>query len=135
MSSDRPALRRLRLGDLPCIGPFQAATLARINVRTTDDLLRLCRRSSERRVLGKVTGLPEGHLLRWTRIADLMRLEGLAVTVAETLIAAGIVNSTVLAEADAVDVGRSLAGLDAPPPPAQIAQWIGAAARLPSSLE
>lgn len=72
------------------IGRRQAAALAAVGVRTTEDLLEAAARPKGRAALAEQTGIAEDTLLDWANRADLLRIAGLSVELAALLAAAGV---------------------------------------------
>jgi len=72
------------------IGASYAEKLAAANINTTDDLLKLCCTPAGRKDVSGKTGVSESHLLRWTNMADMMRISGVGPQYAELLEGAGV---------------------------------------------
>jgi predicted flap endonuclease-1-like 5' DNA nuclease len=72
------------------IGPAFAQKLASARIATTDDLLQLCSTPNGRKSVATQTGIPEGKILEWANMADLMRISGIGGQYAELLHAAGV---------------------------------------------
>lgn len=72
------------------IGPAMKEKLAAANIQTTDDLLKLCCDKKGRTSAAGQTGLSESQLLKWTNMADLMRISGVGEEYSELLEAAGV---------------------------------------------
>lgn len=72
------------------IGAVFAAKLAPAGIRTTADLLTHCATPKGRQATAKATGLHEKQLLKWTNLADLMRISGIGEEWSELLEAAGV---------------------------------------------
>jgi predicted flap endonuclease-1-like 5' DNA nuclease len=72
------------------IGPAYAEKLAAANIATTEDLLSQCATPQGRKKVAEVTGLNEGHILKWTNLADLMRISGVGPQYSELLEGAGV---------------------------------------------
>lgn len=68
----------------------QCRALVAAGVGTTGELVHACGTRTRRRALAERTGIEEGTLLRWARLADLMRISGVGFQYAELLDAAGI---------------------------------------------
>jgi hypothetical protein len=119
------------------IGPFSAARLATANIRTAEDLLKLCADPAGRTVVSDMTGLHPDRLLEWAGFVDLMRIDGLVETFAELLLACGIrsvgdlTGKSAAGLADAMmefNAGERLTGLV--PSEAVLEGWIRQAGRL-----
>ena len=72
------------------IGPSYAEKLVAAKIATTDDLLNLCGTPQGRKAVAEKTGLSESTLLKWSNLADLMRVSGVGPQFAELLEAAGV---------------------------------------------
>ncbi len=72
------------------IGPAKAEQLAKANIVSTDDLLKLCCDAKGRKSTAESTGVSEGQLLKWANMADLMRIKGVGEEYSELLEAAGV---------------------------------------------
>lgn len=70
-------------------GPFDKK-LRRAGLVTTKDLLKHCRTPIARESYAKEIGVDPYLLHKWTRMADLMRIEGIGQQLAELLVLAGI---------------------------------------------
>ncbi len=91
-----------KIEDIEGIGPAHAGRLARAGIATTEDLLDLCVDGEGRDAVAEASGLTPETVLRWARLADLMRINGIGPQYAELLAAAGV---------DTVeDLGRSHPG-------------------------
>jgi predicted flap endonuclease-1-like 5' DNA nuclease len=72
------------------IGPAYAKKLAAARIETTDDLLKLCGNAQGRKLVAETTGVGESTLLKWSNLADLMRVSGIGPQYSELLEAAGV---------------------------------------------
>lgn len=72
------------------IGPSYSDRLAGLGISSTDDLLRLCYNDKGRKFTAGKTGISEALLLKWTNLADLMRISGIGSEYSELLEAAGV---------------------------------------------
>ena len=72
------------------IGPSFAEKLMKAEIKTTEDLLKLCCDKSGRGKVAGTTSLSEGQLLKWANLADLMRISGIGPQYSELLEAAGV---------------------------------------------
>ncbi len=79
-----------RIRDIQGIGPVHAAKLAIAGITSTGDLLALGCTATGRQKVAEITGLSEGHILKWANMADLMRISGIGPQYAELLEAAGV---------------------------------------------
>ncbi|HWT29999.1 MAG TPA: DUF4332 domain-containing protein, partial [Propylenella sp.] len=69
------------------IGAFYAGKLKAVGIRSTPKLLERAGTPKARRQLADVAGIPPEHILRWAKLADLMRIRGVAEDYAELLTA------------------------------------------------
>jgi predicted flap endonuclease-1-like 5' DNA nuclease len=72
------------------VGPAYAQKLQAANIKTTDDLLNQCCTPSGRNTVSQKTGLNEAQILKWTNMADMMRISGIGPQYAELLEGAGV---------------------------------------------
>jgi predicted flap endonuclease-1-like 5' DNA nuclease len=72
------------------IGPAFAQKLSVVKIQTTEDLLRVCSDAKGRKEVAAKTGVSEGQLLKWSNLADLMRVSGIGPQFSELLEAAGV---------------------------------------------
>ncbi|UCG68272.1 MAG: DUF4332 domain-containing protein [Thermoplasmata archaeon] len=80
-------------------GPYDRK-LRRAGLVTTKDLLKRCRNPSARNAYAKEMDLDPYLLLKWTRMADLMRIEGIGQQFAELLVFVGVDSLKTLAGSD-----------------------------------
>ena len=79
-----------KIEEIEGIGSIFGEKLANANILTTDDLLERCRTPSRRESVAKETGLTESQLLKWSNMADLMRISGIGPEYSELLERAGV---------------------------------------------
>lgn len=79
-----------KIEEVQGIGSTLAEKLAVAHVRTTEDLLKVCSDPNGRRNLSLRTGIGEPQILKWTNLADLMRISGIGPQYAELLEATGV---------------------------------------------
>ena len=79
-----------RVEEIEGIGPAQAKKLAKAGIKTTTALLDHCGGRKGRRTTAQLTGVSEKLLLKWTNMADLMRVPGIGQEFSELLEAAGV---------------------------------------------
>ena len=72
------------------IGPEMAARLRAHDIRTTAELLEAGKTFKARKTLAAALGTDEQTVLRWTNLADRMRLKGVREPYAELLREAGV---------------------------------------------
>ena len=79
-----------KIEEIEGIGPAYAEKLTAADIKTTDDLLKLCCDASGRKSTAGTTGVSEAQLLKWANMADLMRISGVGSEYSELLEAAGV---------------------------------------------
>ncbi len=79
-----------KIEEIEGIGPAFAKKLAIAEIKTTDDLLELCCDPKGRKAISAKTGIGEAQLLKWSNMADLMRISGIGQEYSELLEAAGV---------------------------------------------
>jgi len=79
-----------KIDEIEGIGPAYREKLAKIQIATTDDLLKYCSDPKGRKAAAEKTGLSEGQLLNWSNMADMMRISGIGPQYAELLEASGV---------------------------------------------
>jgi predicted flap endonuclease-1-like 5' DNA nuclease len=94
-----PASDRQERGGLPMshkvaeiegVGAANAEKLEKAGIKTVDDLLKMCCDTEGRRTVSERAGISEFQLLRWSHMADLMRVIGIGPEYSELLEAAGV---------------------------------------------
>lgn len=76
--------------DIEGIGPAYAEKLSKAEITKTGDLLEKCATPKGRKEVAEQTGISESVVLKWTNMADLMRISGVAEEYSELLEAAGV---------------------------------------------
>ncbi len=116
------------------IGVVFAEKLANTGIVTTDDLLRECASPAGRKNVTGATGISETLVLKWTNMADLMRISGVGPQFSELLNGAGVDTvkelrtrntANLAAKMEEVNSVKSLTR--AVPPAATVEKWITAA--------
>ena len=79
-----------KIEEIEGIGPAYAEKLSAADVKTTDDVLKLCCDAKGRKSTAEKTGVSAGQLLKWANMADLMRISGVGSEYSELLEAAGV---------------------------------------------
>ena len=72
------------------IGPSFTKKLKKAGIHTTDALLDRGASKKGRKAVAAETGIDEGKILKWTNMADLMRIRGVGEEYSELLEAAGV---------------------------------------------
>ncbi|MGF7160484.1 putative flap endonuclease-1-like 5' DNA nuclease [Rhodoligotrophos appendicifer] len=112
--------------------------LKQAGIRSLDALLKRAGDRRGRRLLAGETGLPETAILRWTNMADLMRIRGVGDDYAELLRATGVDTVRELRHRNAVRLTAALMQVNAErrlvreaPGEKRVAKWIEQAKLLP----
>lgn len=120
--------------DIEGIGPTYGEKLKAAGINTTDDLLSNCCGKSGRKNAAESTGVSETLILKWTNMADMMRISGIGPQFAELLEAAGVDTVKELAQRNADNLAQMMATkneeknlTNAVPASSVIAGWIEAA--------
>jgi len=79
-----------KISEIEGIGDVTAEKLAKAGIKTTEDLIRQCCAKKGRCGAAEATGCSEGQILKWTNMADLMRISGIGGEFAELLKATGV---------------------------------------------
>ena len=79
-----------KIDEIEGIGPAYAQKLVAAGIKTTEQLLEQCGASKGRDTIAGKTGLSTAQLLKWTNMADLMRVSGIGSEFSELLEAAGV---------------------------------------------
>ena len=123
------------------IGAFYAGKLKAVGIRSTPKLLERAGTPKARRQLSELAGIPPEHILRWAKLADLMRIRGVAEDYAELLSAAGADTVKELARRNAARLVARMTELnekrrmvDLLPSEKRVARWIEEAKALPPMI-
>ncbi|MGD9818317.1 MAG: DUF4332 domain-containing protein [Desulfomonilaceae bacterium] len=81
---------KYKIEEIEGIGPAYSAKLGAVGIKTTDDFLDKCASPAGRKAMAEKTGLKESQILKWTNMADLMRIKGVGEEFSELLEAAGV---------------------------------------------
>ena len=123
-----------RINAIKDINLDHAAKLETAGIATPDALLEQCAIPEGRKAVATRTGIDEGQLLKWVKIADLMGLKGVEPDMSELLNAAGVGTVTELkgrtadklhAELSQVNAAKKLARRT--PALQDVQAWISAA--------
>jgi predicted flap endonuclease-1-like 5' DNA nuclease len=123
-----------KIQEIEGIGPAFAEKLAAANINTTDDLLNLCCDAKGRKAVAEQTTLSEAQLLKWSNMADLMRISGIGPEYAELLEAAGVDTVKELATRNSDNLASKMSEINeqkkltrALPAASVVAKWVEAA--------
>lgn len=79
-----------KIEEIEGIGPVYAAKLLEAGIKTTGSLLQICGDPKGRDVISEKTAISPHLVLKWTNMADLMRIAGIGRQFAELLEASGV---------------------------------------------
>jgi len=123
-----------KIDEIEGIGPAYREKLTAAGITTTDDLLSHCAKPAGRKKIAENTGLSEKHILGWTNMADLMRVNGIGRQYAELLEASGVDTIKELRHRNAENLAAKMAEVNteknlsnATPSQSVIEDWIGKA--------
>jgi predicted flap endonuclease-1-like 5' DNA nuclease len=130
-----------KIEDIEGIGPSFAEKLSAAKIMTTDDLLEQCKTPQGRDSVSQTTGVSANQLLKWTNLADLMRVSGIGSEYSELLEAVGVDTIKELRNRNAdnlavkmkeVNEAKKLTRMT---PSAKVVQnWIDSAGKLPPMI-
>ncbi len=120
------------------IGAVYAQKLHGIGIETTEDLLAKGATPKGREEIAEKTGISAKLILRWVNMADLFRIKGIGEQYSDLLEAAGVDTVPELAQRNAENLHQKLVAVNEAkklvrklPTPAQVADWIEQAKKLP----
>lgn len=125
--------------DIQGIGPEFAEKLKAVHIHTTDDLMKHASDATSSRMLSEKTGISEKLFETWTKMAGLMRVNGIGPQYAELLYFSGVETVEQLREqpVDAllrkmgeVNTARKLTG--ALPNASDVTKWMENLKQLPT---
>jgi len=130
-----------KIKEIEGIGPVYAAKLLEAGIKTTTALLKSCEDPKSRDLLSEKTGISPHLLLRWTNMADLMRIWGIGRQFAELLEASGVDTTKELKHRQADRLAATMAEVNnekrlcrLSPGPAVVAKWIEQANNLEAAI-
>ena len=95
------------------IGPAFAAKLKAAGIKSTGDLLVRGKDPKGRKEIATATGLDESRILKWTNMADLMRIKGVGEEYSELLEAAGVDTVKELRNRNAANLAKAMSEANA----------------------
>jgi predicted flap endonuclease-1-like 5' DNA nuclease len=123
------------------IGPAYAKKLAAANINTTNDILKSCKTPKGRASVSKTAGVSEHQVLKWTNLADLMRVSGIGSEYSELLEAAGVDTVKELKNRNAENLAAKMKETNTKkkltrttPGAKTVQKWIVSAAKLPGVI-
>lgn len=127
--------------DIEGIGAVNAEKLGKVGITTTDALLEAAKDPKGRKSVAETAGIDESRILKWTNMADLMRIKGVAEEYSDLLEAAGVDTVKELKMRRADNLTAKMAELNAAkklvrqlPSEKQVADWIEQAGKLPPMM-
>lgn len=123
------------------IGPIAAAKLKNVGIRTTGALLARGNTARGRKELATAAGIDESQILKWTNMADLMRIKGVGEEYSELLEAAGVDTVKELKHRNCANLTKAMSDANARrklvrflPSEKIVARWIEHAKALPGVM-
>lgn len=123
------------------IGPVHAGKLAPAGITTTGALLQHCGTRAGRGKTSEATGISEHLLLKWTDMADLMRIKGIGEEYSELLERAGVDSVKELRHRVPEHLHEMITAVNEDkklvrqlPPLSHIADWIEQAKSMPAAV-
>ncbi len=120
-----------KIDEIEGIGPAYKEKLNSAGINTTDDLLEAGADKKGRAALAEKTGVGEGQILKWTNMADLMRISGVGEEYSELLEAAGVDTVKELRNRNAENLAAKMAEVNeekkltrAVPSASQVEKWV-----------
>lgn len=125
------------INDIEGIGPRLTKMLKKVGITQTKHLLDRGASKKGRRELAKESGLKETQILKWTNMADLMRIRGVGEEYSELLEAAGVDTVKELRNRNSDNLQEAMAAKNAKkklvrqlPGPKQVKSWVAHAKKL-----
>jgi len=130
-----------KIEEVEGIGPSYAEKLAEAGINTTGKLLDECCSRKGRQTMAESTGVSEKLLLKWSNMADMMRISGIGPQFAEMLEAAGVDTVKELAQRRADNLAAKMEEVKeakriakASPAESIVASWIKTAGDTPPRM-
>jgi len=124
--------------DIEGIGPKYAKKLRKVGIKRTHHLLDRGATKKGRKVLSGESGVDETLILKWTNMADLMRIRGVGEEYSELLEAAGVDTVKELRKRKPENLYKAMAERNSKrklvrqlPGPVQVDKWVAQAKKLP----
>lgn len=123
-----------KIDEIEGIGPAFAEKLSAANITTTDELLNKCSTPAGRKNAAETTGIGESTILKWTNMADMMRISGVGPQFSELLKATGVDTVKELRNRNAENLATAMKTVNdeknlarTSPPAATVTKWVDAA--------
>ena len=130
------------IADLKVIAPFYKGKLKAAGIRSTTKLLERASTPKLRKELASSTNIPMRLILDWANIADLTRVQGIALDYAELLFAVGVKTVRDLGRRNAETLVSRMAKINGAkaqvqvlPSEKRVGRWIATAKKLPQGME
>ena len=130
-----------KIEEIEGIGPSFAQKLSVAKIKTTNDLLKFCNTAKGRSEVSRKTGVSEHQVLKWTNLADLMRVSGIGSEYSELLEAAGVDTIKELRNRNAENLAAKMKETNATkkltrvtPSAKRVQKWIDNASKLPGVI-
>ena len=130
-----------KIDDVEGIGPAYAKKLAAASITNTDHLLDKCCTPAGRKAVAEATGLSESVILKWTNMADLMRISGVGSQFSELLNGAGVDTIKELRNRNAANLAEKMKEVNdvkklakVAPSAATVTKWVEAAKTMKPKL-
>lgn len=123
------------------IGAAMGKKLAKANIQTVEKLLDQCCTPKGRKSIAAETGIDKSQLLKWTNMADLMRITGIAGQYGERLKASGVDTVKELRNWKAANLAVKMEEVNAKkkltrmvPSEKMVSNWVDAAKKLKPAI-
>ena len=130
-----------KIEDIEGIGPAYAKKLAVAKITNTDHLLEKCCNPAGRKAVAAASGVNEGVILKWTNMADLMRISGVGSQFSELLNGAGVDTIKELRTRNAANLAAKMKEVNdekklakTSPSETVVAKWVEAAKKMTPKL-
>jgi hypothetical protein len=130
------------IAEVKAIAPFYKSKLKAAGIRSTTKLLERAATPKLRKELANSSNIPMRLVLDWANIADLTRVQGVALDYAELLFAAGVNTVRDLGRRNAATLVTRMAKINGNksrvevlPSEKRVIRWIEAAKKLPQGME
>jgi predicted flap endonuclease-1-like 5' DNA nuclease len=124
--------------DIEGIGKTFTKKLKAAGIHTTDGLLKRAADKKGRRSVAADTGIDESKILKWTNMADLMRIKGVGEEYSELLEAAGVDTVKELRNRNPTNLTKAMTEANVKkklvrllPGESKVTGWVGQAKELP----
>ncbi len=124
--------------DIEGIGPKYAKKLRKVGIKRTHHLLDRGATKKGRKELAGEAGVEESQILKWSNMADLMRIRGVGEEYSELLEAAGVDTVKELRNRKPENLHKAMMERNSKrklvrqlPGPAQVTKWVAQAKKLP----